>query len=264
MATVESTCDPYQSSILSALAQARQVSLPSSSEEGVRSPTTTVLTSFHSPRTFHSEIVDAPYPTMQTDGTGTSQFQGGSDTWFSRDSAVTGLSHLEEDRVSESYYNDSDPGAVVGPPVDNANGSTSDAARGARTGLTSSIIAFNTKDALTNEPLVDPVLGSDGLIHDRWSLLDTDNALARSITMCVKGLTSCSITIVRAHELLCCIQPGRCHTASRRYTCCSGGFEERVLSETVCLSECKLCHYQTSLPSLTCIWANTESGRRLH
>jgi hypothetical protein len=115
---------------------------------------------------------------------------------------VTGLSHLEEDRVSESYYNDSDPGAVVGPPVDNANGSTSDATRGARTGLTSSIIAFNTKDALTNEPLVDPVLGSDGLIHDRWSLLDTDNALARSITMCVKGLTSCSIPSVSAHKLV--------------------------------------------------------------
>ena len=47
----------------------------------------------------------------------------------------------------------------------------------------SSIIAFNARDALTNAILVDPVLGSDGLIHDRWSLLDSAEELAKSIEM---------------------------------------------------------------------------------
>lgn len=50
-------------------------------------------------------------------------------------------------------------------------------------GASSSIIAFNARDALTNAPLIDPVLGSDGLIHDRWALLESTEDLAKSITM---------------------------------------------------------------------------------
>lgn len=47
--------------------------------------------------------------------------------------------------------------------------------------LTSSVIAFNAKDALSNLPLIDPVLGSDGLIHDRWSLIDSTHDIARGV-----------------------------------------------------------------------------------
>lgn len=63
------------------------------------------------------------------------------------------------------------------------NGNTVDPNLGERLGLTSSIIAFNARDALTNKPLIDPVLGSDGLIHDRWSLIDAENEVARTISM---------------------------------------------------------------------------------
>ena len=62
----------------------------------------------------------------------------------------------------------------------------------------SSIIAFNARDALTNAPLVDPVLGSDGLIHDRWSLLDSTNDLAKSIEM--YALLRCMIVRVLIHS----------------------------------------------------------------
>lgn len=47
--------------------------------------------------------------------------------------------------------------------------------------LTSSVIAFNARDALSNEPLIDPVLGSDGLIHDRWSLIDAKHEVAQGV-----------------------------------------------------------------------------------
>lgn len=118
---------------------------------------------------------------MHTLDTIPSSFQGGTDTWLSRDSAVTGLSHIQEQEVDDSYYNDSSSSELGASLPAVSTASTS--AQLDSSPFSSSIIAFNTKDALTNEPLIDPVLGSDGLIHDRWSLIDRSDEITQNITM---------------------------------------------------------------------------------
>lgn len=190
-ATLDSTYNPYRTSMHSALARARQGSLGTTSESAdILSPlrssrqvNPSSVRSVRSPTTLNSDLPGEPQFTMHTLDTIPSSFQGSTETWLSRGSAVTGLSHIQEQEVDDSYYKDSSSSELsTSLPAANT-ASTSGHLHSSP--FSSSIIAFNTKDALTNEPLIDPVLGSDGLIHDRWSLIDRSDEITQNVTMYV-------------------------------------------------------------------------------